>query len=66
MDYEEKYYGLLDNRDRTFDNYFKNRTESNKIAFNEADKEFGDFCMEILEKLLEENSDILKRLKERE
>lgn len=66
MDYEEKYYELLDNRDRTFDNYFKNRTESNKIAFNEADKEFGDFCMEILEKLLEENSDILKRLKERE
>lgn len=66
MDYEEKYYELLDNRDRTFDNYFKNRTESNKIAFNEADKEFGNFCMEILEKLLEENSDILKRLKERE
>lgn len=66
MGYEEKYYELLDNRDRTFDNYFKNRTEYNKIAFNEADKEFGDFCMEILEKLLEENSDILKRLKERE
>lgn len=66
MDYEEKYYELLDSRDRTFDNYFKNRTEYNKIAYNEADKEFGDFCMEILEKLLEENSDILKRLKERE
>lgn len=66
MNYEKKYYELMENRNRAFHNYFKNRTEYNKIAFNEADKEFGDFCMEILEKLLEENSDILKRLKERE
>ena len=64
MTYEEKYFELLEKLDRAKDRYaqmpYSVRVRDN---FQLAFEEFSTLCMEILEKLMEENSDILARLK---
>lgn len=64
MTYEEKYFELLERVDRAKDRYtlmpFNVRARDN---FKWAYDEFSNLCVEILEKLMEENSDVLARLK---
>ena len=66
MSYEEKYNKLLAEV-----NSAKIRCELNPFNICALDSlewamnEFSALCVEILEKLMEENSDILKRLKEK-
>ena len=68
---EEKYYELLERKDRAIDNYYKaisERTPLPAIATAEMEKEiaeneFNAFCAYVLEKLLEDNADVLSRLK---
>ena len=66
MSYEEKYNELLAKV-----NSAKKRCELNPFSIRARDSlqwaidDFSALCVEILEKLMEENSDILKRLKEK-
>lgn len=61
---EEKYWELREAIDRTLDAFHRNRTEENRIAHLQAIDTYEAFCIDTLEKLMEENSDVLKRLKE--
>ena len=60
---EEKYWELRENYDRAFDKWFASRKDWDYMVYIVAKNQYMDFCMEILEKLMEENSDILKNLK---
>ena len=60
---EEKYWELRENLDRAFDKYFASRSPWDFAKYEQAKDEFADFCMDVCEKLMEENSDVLKRLK---
>lgn len=60
---EEKYWGLRETMDRAHDKLCANYTQSNKLRYMDARMKFQTFCTEILEKLIDENSDILERLK---
>lgn len=65
MTYEERYFELLEKVDRAKD--ICTIMPSSQIAqdnFQEKYNEFSELCVEILEKLMEENSDILARLKQ--
>ena len=61
---EEKYWELRETVDRTLDAYIAKRTEENRNAHLMAIDNYEAFCVDVLEKLIEENSDVLKRLKE--
>ena len=63
MNYEEKYWELRENWERMEDIYFSEPTTEKFIASVEAREKFQSFCVEILEKLMEENSDVLAHLK---
>lgn len=64
MTYEERYFELLEKVDRAKDriaqNPFSVRARDN---YEWAFSEFSELCVDILEKLMEENSDVLARLK---
>lgn len=60
---EEKYWELRENVDRAWDEYNKNPNISTNLGYDIALHEYTDFCVEILEKLMEENSDVLANLK---
>ena len=62
MDCETKYWELREAIDRAWDNYRGSPTARNFIAREHAQNEFAEFCMEVLEKLMEEHSDVLARL----
>lgn len=63
MTYEEKYYELREAVDRAWDEYNRTPNVTTNINYDIALGEFRDFCEEVLEKLMEENSDVLARLK---
>lgn len=60
---EERYWELRENLDRAFDKYFASRSPWDFAKYEQAKDEFADFCMDVCEKLMEENSDVLKKLK---
>lgn len=60
---EEKYWELREVMDRAWDEYMREPNPIAKIEYDSAYDEFADLCMKILEKLMEENVDILKGLK---
>jgi hypothetical protein len=64
MTYEERYFELLEKvgraKDRIAQNPFSARAHEN---YQWVMDEFSELCVEILEKLMEENSDVLARLK---
>lgn len=60
---EEKYWELREAMDRAHDKLCANYTAENYIAYLSAKQIFENFCVEILEKLMEENSDVLAHLK---
>ena len=61
---EERYWELREEVDRTFDRWFADKRESNLQAHEEALSTYQDFCMDVLERLMDENADVLKNLKE--
>lgn len=63
MNYEEKYWELREAVDRAWDEVYKNPTAENLQAYNIICGKFGAFCAQVLEKLMDENSDVLARLK---
>ena len=60
---EEKYWELREAKERAFDKWFASRKETDYVAYTIARQEFELFCVDVLEKLMEENSDVLARLK---
>ncbi len=60
---EEKYWELRENFDRTFDKWFASREDWDCIEYAVAKNQYMNFCMEVLEKIMEKNSDVLARLK---
>ena len=64
MTYEEKYFELLEKVDRAKDKMAQMPYSVRaRDAFEWVYNEFSELCVEILEKLMEENSDVLARLK---
>lgn len=63
MNYEEKYWELREAVERAYDKCYAHNTAENHITYISAKQIFENFCVEILEKLMEENSDVLARLK---
>lgn len=68
---EALYYELMEKRDKAVDNYHKALNENTPIRDmrvielkrDEANAEFQSYCEYLLELLLEENADVLMRLK---
>lgn len=63
MNYEEKYYELREAVDRAWDRYLCNPNVITDTNYENALCEYHNFCETVLEKLMEENSDVLARLK---
>lgn len=61
---EERYWELREVVDRAWDVYCGDKTEENRVAYLLAIDTYNAFCAEVLEKLMDENSDVLKRLKD--
>ena len=62
---EERYWELREQVERSFDKWMGNRTLANAEQHEKDIIEFMEFCTDVLNQLMEENSDVLKRLKER-
>ena len=60
---EQRYWELRENCERAFDKYMGNPTESKLADYREALGLYQDCCMDILERLMDENTDLLKNLK---
>ena len=64
MNYEERYWELREECERALDEWFANpQKESNHQKYLFALTTYQDFCMDVLEMLIEENADVLKNLK---
>lgn len=63
MNYEKRYYELREEIDRKWDVYCADPCYLNEILHSYAVYDFNAFCVEVVEKLMEENSDVLARLK---
>lgn len=61
---EEKYWELREAVDRAFDNYMREPNAYFKFEYDAAYQRYVEFCTEVLEELMDENPDVLKRLKE--
>ena len=61
---EEKYWELREAVNRAWDNYMREPDDYFKLKYDTAYQRYTKFCSEVLEKLMEENPDVLKRLKE--
>lgn len=62
-EYEQRYWELREEVDRACDEYYRNPNCVSIINYDTAVSEFYQFCAEVLEKLMENNSDVLERLK---
>ena len=61
---EERYWELREECERTFDKWMADMKESNLRAYKEAFSFYQDFCTDVLERLMDENADVLKNLKD--
>ena len=61
---EERYWELRENCERAFDRFMSDKRESNIHAYREALGIYQDFCMDMMERLMDENADVLKTLKD--
>ena len=60
---EEKYWELLEEVERAYDKYLSTRSPWDFAKYEQAKDEFAGVCMLICAILMEENSDVLARLK---
>ena len=61
---EEKFWELRENVDRAFDKWCATVNDEDYVAYIVAKQKFEGYCVDVLTQLMEENSDVLKRLKE--
>ena len=62
--YEQKYWELREEVDRAWEVYCANPCYSIWVKHSYAVDNYNAFCAEILEKLMEDHSDVLARLKD--
>ena len=62
MNMEQRYWELREKCERAFDKYCGERTDENLRAYRKVFSLYQDFCMDVLEMLMDENSDVLARL----
>ena len=60
---EEKYWRLREDMERAYDKYCRFPETFYREEYEYRKSEFQSFCTEILEKLMDKNSDILANLK---
>jgi len=63
MNYEVRYWELREECERAHDKMIGNPTTANQVNYVNILSVYQDFCMDILEMLMDENEDVLKRLK---
>ena len=63
MNYEARYWELREECERALDRAIGNPTTANQVHYVEVLTVYQDFCMDVLEMLMDANSDVLKRLK---
>ena len=63
FDYEAKYWELREACERAHDRMIGAPTTGNQVNYVDALTKYQDFCMDILEMLMDENEDVLKNLK---
>ena len=63
MIYEKRYYELREAMDRAYDTFCRENTPENWEKFQVEERHFAGYCIDVLDKLMEENSDVLTRLK---
>ena len=63
MNYEAKYWELREACERAQDRMIGAPTTGNQVNYVDALSKYQDFCMDVLEMLMDENEDVLKRLK---
>ena len=59
----EKYWELRENVDRTFDKWCATVSNDDYVAYTIAKQQFEGYCVDVLTQLMEENTDVLERLK---
>lgn len=60
---EEKYWRLREDMERAYDKWVGRETCENYLSYLSAKSEYENFCVWVLEQLMDENSDILTNLK---
>ena len=60
---EEMFWGLREKMERSYDKWIGKETTENYISYLTARGEYETFCVKVLEKLMDENSDVLANLK---
>ena len=63
MTMEQRYWELREKCERALDKCWSEPTDENRLAYREAVSQYQDACMDILEMLMDENPDVLARLK---
>ena len=61
---EKRYWKLREEFENAFNRYVVDPRESNLLAYKKALSLYQDCCMDVLERLMDENADVLKRLKD--
>ena len=61
---KERYWRLREECERAFGRWIVNKRESDFQTYKEVLSIYQDLCMDILERLVDENPDILKNLKD--
>ena len=60
---EEMFWGLREKMERAYDKWVGEGTIETGVSYLTAREEYETFCVKVLEKLMDENSDVLARLK---
>lgn len=60
---EDKYWMLRERCERAFDDWVGDKSEANLEAYKIALSLYQDFCMDTLERLMDEEPDVLRYLK---
>lgn len=60
---DKRYWELREKCERAFDKWCGEKNETNILAYKDALCMYQDFCMDVLERLMDENADVLKNLK---
>lgn len=63
MNYEEKYWELREMVEKACDDWGNEQTHESLTNYKKILSRYQDFCMDVLEILMEKNADVLKNLK---
>lgn len=60
---EERYLELREKCYQAFCKWYNEKNDANFLAYNKALDTYQNFCVDVLEKLMKENAEVLKNLK---